>query len=50
MSKINNYLVGMEEDGKLIYNENKREYVPVGLTARSDVNKHRKQRVKQRRK
>jgi len=27
MSKISNYLIGMEEEGTLIYDNNKREYV-----------------------
>ena len=33
MSKISNYLIGMEEEGTLIYDNNKREYVPAGLTS-----------------
>jgi hypothetical protein len=49
MSKISNYLIGMEEEGTLIYDNNKREYVPAGLTSRSDVHKYRKQRMKRRR-
>ncbi len=46
MSKMGNYLLGMEEDGKLIYNESKREYVPAGLTPRSKVHKYRSKRKK----
>ena len=49
MSKMDNHIVGMEEEGKLIYDSNKREYVPAGLTPRKDVQKHRKQRMKRRR-
>ena len=49
MSKISNYLIGMEEEGELIYDNKKREYVPAGLTSRSNVHKYRKQRVKRRR-
>lgn len=50
MSKICDYIVGMEEEGKLVYRNDRKEYVPVGLSPRSDVIKYRKQRKKQRRK
>ncbi len=39
----------MEEEGTLIYDNNKREYVPAGLAPRKDVHKYRKQRMKRRR-
>jgi hypothetical protein len=47
---MSNYLIGMEEEGKLVYSENKKEYVPAGLTSRAAANKYRKQRVRSKRK
>jgi hypothetical protein len=46
MSRISNYLIGMEEEGRLIYNESKREYVPAGLAPRSAIHKYRSKRKK----
>ena len=44
MSRMGNHVLGMEEEGRLIYREDKKEYVPAGLTPRSDVHKYRKKR------
>lgn len=41
---MGNYVIGMEEEGKLVYRNDKYEYVPAGLAPRSDVNKYRKKR------
>jgi len=44
MSRIGDYVIGMEDEGRLVYRNDKREYVPKGLAPRSDVNKYRKKR------